>query len=324
MNTLLLYSEKPKIRFFTFLLGFDFEKLKFENYTPTHDLEFFLSEIVILEKEMANRSSISHLLSSNDEKIFIPYATALQLTIKYINGKLEGREEDLKLISKNSLKKDELINSVISYLKDVKTQEGGLSFIELFLWIAEMFRIREELRKVLYLGLFDSWKEECVIGSYEFQIIHKHLGGHSKGIMELFKKESTLTDSEGRNHYTDFHGFCYMCENLGFSGVTAKYKGDIFEENSVEMMRNEWEFRKYQLKSRLIRSNKYNSLFKDKIDQIESYVSKYNVKDKGDFYFWLQYKILEDESKGMLLEHEIFSFIPKEFGLINKICDNNL
>ena len=273
---------------------------------------------------MANRSSTSHLLLSNDEKIFIPYATALQLTIKYINSKLEGREEDLKIISKNYLKKEDIINSTISYLKDVKSQEGGLSIIELFLWIAEMFRIREELRKVIYAGLFDCWKEEGVIGSYEFQIIHKHLGGGGKITMELFKKESTFTNNEGSSYFTDFHGFCYLCESLGFFGVSAGYKGEMFDEKSMEMLKNEWDFRKYQLKSRLIRSNKYNSFFKSKIDQMENYVTGYNWKEKGDFYVWLQYKILEDESKGLLLEHEIFSFIPKEFGFINKICDNNL
>jgi hypothetical protein len=316
LNTLLLYAEKPKIRFFTFLLGFDFEKLKFDNYTPTHDLEYFLSKVAFLENEMSNRSNKSLLLLSNDEKVFVPYAIALQTTIKFINCKLEGIEECLK-------RKEDLINSAISYLKDVKMQEGGLSFIEFFLWIAEMFRIREELRKIIYAGLFDSWKDNGFIGLYEFQIIISHLGSGNKSASELFKKESSATDVNGKNFFTNFHGFCYLCENLGLNRVFYGYKGEIFEEKSVESLKKEWEFRKYQLKSKLIRSNRYSSFFKNKIDRIENYLNGYNEKEKGDLYYWLEYKILEDESKRLLIEHEIYSFLPKELGFINKLCDSH-
>ena len=135
-------------------------------------------------------------------------------------------------------------------------------------------------------------------------------------IKEIFLKENNCLD-ENKTDCINFKRFCGVCEKYKW---LSKKNLQVFENSVVDEILNydllikEWDIKQPLIKLKLIKANSYNMFYNKIFKRIDELIEK---KEKGKS--WFLYRIIDDESNRILLDHEVKNLLPPEFQELIKI-----
>lgn len=143
------------------------------------------------------------------------------------------------------------------------------------------------------------------------------------GILKLFKTECDLIDSEQNLECISFKRFSNICEKMY---LLSENTMNIFERsiiddiNTLELLEKEWGIKKNLIKLKFIKTNTYSSFYSNIIKSVEEYfqLEKAKITNERKKITWIQYRLIEEESKTVLLDFETELCIPREFTFISK------
>lgn len=143
------------------------------------------------------------------------------------------------------------------------------------------------------------------------------------GILKLFKAECDLMDSERDLECISFKRFSHVCEKMN---LLSENSINLFERsinddiNDLELLEKEWGIKKNLIKLKFIKTNTYSSFYSNILKNVEEYFQfeKGKLTNEQKKIAWIQYRLIEEESKTVLLDFETELCIPREFTFISK------
>ena len=341
IQSCMFYKEIPRIRIFLKLLGI-LQKADDFYIIDGSDLLFYLDCISQLDDIIINDIEFNKTkndYNGNNNRQIVS-GICLLLTLKEsVKIGLNKAIEIIRKFFKNTMVSDSYniikLEDIINKIKAIKCPDPLISrkyVVDVDFVIEQMFWIRSEgymKYRRIFMNLDLDKKEALNLKEFLFLLKNIETSKNSEELKVIFKRESDFVDDE-KFDCIGFKKFAVICERNQWllNKTLEKFEKNVTDDIiNIENLMNDWEIKKNLIKLKFIKTNNYNSFFNRVLKKIEEFIVEkkkkdmYNKKelDEIDKKIWLLYRLLDDESNGMLLDFETQTLIVKELTDIAEI-----
>ena len=158
-------------------------------------------------------------------------------------------------------------------------------------------------------------------------MLNRHIEKDKKALLEakkIFIEESDCIVPSSNEKALSFNKFIDISIDYGL--FSEQKTNDFLKTSDIsnfdELIKN-FKERLELLKLRFIKTKHYNARYKAIFDNLEKKIKKSNLEDREKKILWISYRLLDEESKRLIIEQEMESLLPSEIRELVQIYHEN-